>query len=353
VRDIGPRDRVKLGETLQRLIEALPLPLLVVDRSTYILGFNARAAALFGLDERRARGRALIEAVPSIELERLISRAAAGEGIEETVSMLVGSQQRAIAVNAFALPAGDGRVVVAGEDRTAAANAVKLQSEYVADISHELRTPISALRLMVETIQLSAGDAETVKMFLPKIAAEIGRMAELVEDLLDLARSESAYFPLNLTEADLGALVEEAVDSLRPRAEAAGIELSCSVQTAVGEVDPHRVAQVVTNLVDNALRHTPRDGHVRVRLSRGDGEAALVVEDDGEGIPFKDLPRVFDRFYVVDRSRARERGGTGLGLAIVKQIVEAHGGFARADSELGVGSRFSCTFPARTKIKAP
>jgi signal transduction histidine kinase len=254
--------------------------------------------------------------------------------------------EKRVAIKAFPADSENGRVLVVAEDRTEIAGIERVRRDFLADVSHELLTPISSIRLMVETIQLSGADPEALRMFLPKIATELERMTNLVEDLLELARNESRRLPLQRSTVDLRAVVKDAVELFRARAEALTIELSVEPgEPLEAEVDCERVQQVATNLVENALRHTPPSGHVKVALDRVDGEAVLKVEDDGEGIPFKDLPHVFERFYVVDRSRARGTSGTGLGLAIVKQIVEAHGGSVRADSELGRGTQFVCRLP--------
>ncbi|MBV8354814.1 MAG: hypothetical protein JO101_05810, partial [Candidatus Eremiobacteraeota bacterium] len=238
---------------------------------------------------------------------------------------------------------------VIGEDRTQLVAVERIRRDFISDVSHELRTPLAAIKLMVETIELAGDDPEAVRMFLPKIGTELERIAHLVEDLLSLARNESGQAPVRKRTVDLRALVEETLDTFRPRAQSLGVDLRLEEGPPLeAAVDPPRINQVLVNLVDNALRHTRAAGHVRVRLQHvGDGrsEATLTVEDDGVGIPFKDLPHIFERFYVVERSRARESSGTGLGLAIAKQIVEAHGGTIEAESELGRGTRFTCRLP--------
>ncbi len=204
---------------------------------------------------------------------------------------------------------------------------------------------------MVETIQLSGDDPEAIRLFLPKMVGELERMTRLIEDLLELARGEAGQVPLHPSKVDLSRLVEDTVDAFQARAQEQDIDLRFNASRVVeAEVDSKRLTQVVVNLVDNALRHTAARGHVSVGVSAENGEAFLSVEDNGVGIPFKDLPHIFERFYVVDRSRARESSGTGLGLAIVKQIVEAHGGSIRAESELGVGAKFVCSLPLKPVI---
>ncbi len=182
-------------------------------------------------------------------------------------------------------------------------------------------------------------------MFLPRIDGEVDRMVQLVEDLLDIARAEAGHLPLRRENHDLAAVAAATVQNFEQRAEQLEVRLTFSGVPTVVDGDPNRLAQVVVNLVDNALRHTPAGGTVAVGVAPRQGEAQLVVRDTGAGIPYRDIPHLFERFYVVDRSRNREAGGTGLGLSIVKQIVEAHGGVVTAESELGHGATFSCSLP--------
>ena len=171
--------------------------------------------------------------------------------------------------------------------------------------------------------------------------------------MLDLARSEWGRLRLRREDVDLASVAGNIMKTFEPRAAQLGVKLTLEGSTARLDGDPDRLAQVLVNLIDNALRHTPAGGSVTISVEQTDGAAVLVVQDTGVGIPFNDLPHVFDRFYVVDRSRARDAAGTGLGLSIVKQIVEAHGGMVTADSEFGLGSTFRCVFPtAKSTIAA-
>ena len=215
----------------------------------------------------------------------------------------------------------------------------------VADVAHELRTPLSNIQGYVEAVRdgVLPPDAATIDT----IHRQGLSLAHLVEDLRVLAETESPDFHLDRQVHSVNEVVAASVEAFRPRAEAAGVALE--VQADPGdpraELDRTRVGQVVGNLVDNAIRHTQAGGRVTVSV-RADGPAVEVtVADDGQGIPQEDLPYLFERFYRVDQSRDRRTGGAGLGLTIAKHLVEAHGGEIRAESEPGMGSRLSFRLP--------
>jgi two-component system phosphate regulon sensor histidine kinase PhoR len=345
------RTEQQFDDSLEQIVALMPVAALVVDRNGYLKFANAVAERAFDMDAERGRGRALIEAIGSVDLERLVRRALSGVRAEGTVVLRSIESERSLAVTVQALEERGGDILVVAEDRSKVADSERVRRDFLADVSHELRTPISSIRLMVETIQLSGDDPEALRLFLPRMVGELERMTRLIEDLLELARGEAGQVPLHPSKVDLSQLVEDTVTAFHSRAEEQDVDLRLDAPGTVEvEVDSKRLTQVIVNLVDNALRHTGPRGHVRVGVGADNGEAFLSVRDDGVGIPFKDLPHVFERFYVVDRSRSRGSGGTGLGLAIVKQIIEAHGGSVHVDSELGSGARFSCRFPLKFKM---
>lgn len=335
-------------DSLEQLIGLMPVAALIVDANGYLKFANAAAERAFEMDAERGRGRALIEAIGSVDLERLVHRALAGQRAEGTVVLRSFENERALAVTVQALEGRRDTILVVAEDRSKIADSDRVRRDFLADVSHELRTPISSIRLMVETIQLSGDDPEAIRLFLPKMVGELERMTRLIEDLLELARGEAGQVPLHISKVDLSRLVEDTVAAFQPRAQEQDVDLRLDAPRGLeAEVDAKQLTQVIVNLIDNALRHTPANGHVLVAVGANNGEILLSVRDDGVGIPFKDLPHLFERFYVVDRSRSRGSGGTGLGLAIVKQIIEAHGGNVWVDSELGLGARFSCRLPVK------
>jgi two-component system phosphate regulon sensor histidine kinase PhoR len=322
----------------------LPFAAFTVGSGGRVRVFNAAAGTLFGVDRTRALGRALIEVIPSVELERMVQGAIAGETRTRDIVLVSGARDQYVGVTAQ--PYENGAIAIAA-DRTALLAAERMRSDFIGNVSHELRTPLSAMKLMLETVLISDDDAEARALFLPQIQTEVERMIRLVEDLLELARSESGTVPLRRERFDLSDVATSAVNTFAQRAGSLGVELDLDAPEAV-EVDADRGAltQVAVNLVDNALRHTPAGGSVVVAVQRDGADALLCVKDTGVGIPFADLPRVFERFYVVDRSRAREHTGTGLGLAIARHLVEAHGGSLVAESVYGEGATFTMRLPA-------
>ena len=245
-----------------------------------------------------------------------------------------------------AQPYENGAIAIAA-DRTALLAAERMRSDFIGNVSHELRTPLSAMKLMLETVMVSDDDAEARALFLPQVQDEVERMIRLVEDLLELARSESGTVRLRRERFDLSEVATSVVNTFAQRAGSLGIELELEAPEAVAvDADRGALMQVAVNLVDNALRHTPSGGTVTVEVERDAPDALLCVSDTGVGIPFADLPRVFERFYVVDRSRSRDHTGTGLGLAIAKHLVEAHGGSLVAESVYGSGATFTVRLPA-------
>jgi signal transduction histidine kinase len=221
--------------------------------------------------------------------------------------------------------------------------------EFLADVSHELRTPIAALRTFNELLVEGAGDDPVTRTeFLESSRAQVERLDWLAQNLLELSKLDSGLVLLDLRSDDLRSTVEQAVEGASTAAARRGIELQVEVPAEPVAVlhDPVRIGQVVSNLVGNGLKFTPRGGHVRVRVERLADGAAISVRDDGSGIDPAELPRIFERFFRGARASDARGSGSGLGLAIVKSIVEMHGGTVDVHSRIGEGSTFEVTLPA-------
>jgi signal transduction histidine kinase len=246
----------------------------------------------------------------------------------------------------FAAPTPDGSVVLVIRDITETRRLDRVRRDFVANASHELKTPAASIQAAAETIRTAAvEDPSVIPRFASQLEREAGRLSRIVSDLLDLSRLESGSV-LDETVA-LDAIVRDEGERFEEPAAEAGVGLSVEA-AAVPRIrgSARDLALLVRNLVDNAIRYTAPGGKVRVELTTDDGEVVLAVADTGLGIPHRDLPRIFERFYRVDRARSRETGGTGLGLSIVKHVAENLGGRVEVTSELGQGTRFEVRLPA-------
>jgi signal transduction histidine kinase len=231
-----------------------------------------------------------------------------------------------------------------------------LRRQYVSNLSHELRTPLAGIRGMAETmLQYRESDETLPDRYLPRIVLQTDRLARLAAQVLDLAQIESGNILGELTPIHLEQAVEETVQLLSPLARERGVELVRELSPELPPVlgDRDCLVQVFVNLLDNALRHTPSGGVVRVAAWEAGGRLVASISDTGCGIPREHLSHLFDRFYRVDSSRSRRSGGSGLGLSIVRGIVEAHGGSIRVESEFNVGTRFFLELPLQPEPVRP
>jgi two-component system phosphate regulon sensor histidine kinase PhoR len=252
---------------------------------------------------------------------------------------------RSLLLNARPLPSGGAVLVI--HDVTEVRRLEAIRRDFVANVSHELKTPLTSISGYAETLLSDTPSRETTHQFLTTILGNARRMQRLVDDLLDLSRIESGRWQPTRTELDLPAVARESWAALAARPEAGRVtfDLDAAPEAEHLTADLDAVRQVLTNLFDNSLRYTPAGGRITCRARREDGGVALSVRDSGSGIAHEHLGRIFERFYRADTSRSREEGGTGLGLAIVKHLVEAHGGRVYAESERGRGTTVTCWFP--------
>lgn len=223
----------------------------------------------------------------------------------------------------------------------------KTRSQFVSNASHELKTPLSTMKILIETlVYQDPMDPAMTKDFLNDVNKEIDRLNRIVSDLLTLVNIDSGGMKLNLGELSLNALLDEQVKRLLPLARENGIEINLEMKDEIRIMaDGLKLQQVIYNVIDNAIKYTPRGGEVETSLMRSGKRAVIRISDTGIGIPAEDLPHIFDRFYRVDKARSRATGGTGLGLSIVKQIVQQHGGTITASSTEGHGTTFEISLP--------
>ena len=229
-----------------------------------------------------------------------------------------------------------------------------VRRDFVANVSHELKTPLTSISGYAETLVGEQPDPVTTKRFLEVILANARRMHRLVDGLLDLSKIESGGWHPVVEPLDAPSVVRETWGLFAERAAARNIGFVPQFDGKAGTIqaDPDALRQILTNLFDNALRYTQPGGRITVTLAPDEGGVRLSVRDNGSGITPEHLPRIFERFYRADPARSREEGGTGLGLAIVKHLVEAHGGSVEAESQWGLGTTITCRFPAPTEIRS-
>ncbi|MBC5724439.1 HAMP domain-containing protein [Agathobaculum sp. NSJ-28] len=245
---------------------------------------------------------------------------------------------------------GEGGVIAVIHDITEQRRLDDARREFVANVSHELRTPLTNIRSYTETLLDAAGDIpiDTEKQFLGVISSESERMARIVTDLLTLSKLDYGRMELRMTRFPLGDMLKNVANAMKFTAEDSGHELTVDTPDDLPQIvgDRERIEQVVVNILSNAVKYTPAGGHVRLSARMaGANRVRITVEDDGVGIPAADVPRLFERFYRVDKARSREAGGTGLGLAIAKEIVEQHEGKIALASEYGKGTTVTITLP--------
>jgi two-component system phosphate regulon sensor histidine kinase PhoR len=345
------RDRLdELTEERDRagqILDALDDGVLLLDGAGRLLVANPVARSWFGLPDDLRPGLPAKRVLGVPQVNDLAEQAFGARAPVVGSLTLVFPEPRTLAMRAFPLAdrGPTGRIVVTMTDITQRRRLEVLRRDFVANASHELKTPVAAVRALAETLLTALpDDPDAGRRFAERIGREAERLEVLVRDLLDLSRVERGT--LDVEPVDLVGLAKEVAGGYADLAEERRVKLRTELRPDVSvRGDRAQLGLLLSNLLDNALRHTPARGSVRVRLDTVESRAVLQVADSGEGIPAGERSRVFERFYRVDKARARQTGGTGLGLAIVRHVAEAHGGDVRVDSELGRGATFTVTLP--------
>ncbi|MCZ7685145.1 MAG: ATP-binding protein [Sandaracinaceae bacterium] len=330
---------------LRTILDAMVEAVFVTDTEGRILLTNAALLELVG---EAVEGRTAIEAIRSPELHEAVQQAIEGEAREVEIELAGPSAPRTLTAQVAPLPKQGGAVAVL-HDVTELKRADAVRRDFVANASHELRTPLTSIRGFAETLLDGAlGDERTARRFAGNIVENARRLESLVDDLLELSRAESPEGVPALTEVDAGGVAAEVLRGVEQRATEKRMQLALegAGERALAEADPRALHQVLLNLVDNAIKYTPAGGRVTVRVKKSDGRVLLEVQDDGPGIPRAHLDRIFERFYRVDKGRARAEGGTGLGLSIVRHLVSRMGGEVSVESRVGAGSTFRVSLAA-------
>ena len=349
-------ERNRSSAILRSMVEGVA----VIDAEERLVFYNRAFSEILNVDPASAEGRPLIEVIRNSDLLSLIRRALRGEeGLQTDITMGI-TQTQSFSITAAPVKALDvsasGRApnekpsgaVVVLHDVTELRRLERVRQDFVANVSHEFKTPLTAIQGFAETLLAGAlDDPENNRRFLEIIRNHAMRLARLTNDLLKLARIEAGKMELEFSSVGLLELIEACTETTLLKANRKEITLEITVPPQLPAVrgDAALLRDVLQNLLDNAIQYTPPRGHISVTASAGKREAVITVTDTGIGIPLADSERIFERFYRVDAARSREAGGTGLGLSIAKHIVEAHGGKLWVESTVGQGSKFSFSLP--------
>lgn len=341
-------ERNLMSAVLSGMIEGV----LAVDSSGRAILINQALAQIFRLDPQQGLGKTPLELVGNNELARLFAAALEEEKQTEAIIRVSLPSERFFKALATPLISPEGRVIGAVavlHDITELRRLEAMRRDFVANISHELRTPLASIQGYAETLLDGAlDDRENNRRFVEIIKRQAEGLARMAEELLTLSAVESEGFQLKPTEFEVGELVEAALSTLGEQAARKKQKIEVALEPGLRKMrgDRERLARVLINLLDNAIKFTHEQGRIVISAREtAAGQIAISVSDDGIGIPRQELPRIFERFYRVDKGRSREPGGTGLGLAIAKHIVEAHGGSIGVESAPGRGSKFTVILP--------
>lgn len=334
----------------QAILESMMEGVCALDKDGRILWVNRSAEGLFGLNPEEAKGKRLVELVRQPEIETLIAESLQSRKPAVKEIELFGPSGKSIRFQAVpcAETAGTATLVVVAQDVTEVRKLEGMRREFVANVSHELKTPLTAIKGLIETLLGGAlEDAANNRRFVSLIDEDATRLTRLIDDLLELSRIESKSQPLQFQPVSLRPLFEDLSARFRHQCEASQVSLVVEVPAGLPAIqaDPDKLRQVFVNLLDNAIKFNKPGGRVTAGAKAVSEGVCIEIADTGSGIPEADLPRIFERFYRVDKARSRELGGTGLGLSIVKHLVELQRGRIEVKSRLGQGTTFTVTLP--------
>lgn len=343
----------KSERRLNSIIESMESGLIMIDATGKVSLANRSFERMFGIPQSDLVGRSFKQLTYPYDISSLITECAESNmRIRKEIPLYYPEEK---ILEAYLAPMwveknGVG-VVVVFHDLTAIRRLEQLRKDFVANVSHELKTPITSIRGFAETLLDGAmEDPETGREFLQIIHEESLRLHRLIGDLLDLTQIESKQMPLKVSKVPVASLLQSVKKMVQDQMESKDQSLSVEIdQPFEVEVDEDRLRQILLNLLSNSMNYTPQGGQIKLRATSSAEHFRLEISDTGIGIPEQDLPRIFERFYRVDKARARDSGGTGLGLAIVKHLVEEHHGQIEVKSKVGEGTTFVLTFPLHSK----
>ncbi|MBI9075204.1 MAG: PAS domain-containing protein [Desulfatibacillum sp.] len=341
--DFITRQRNQMEAILASMVEGV----VALDSDQRVLSMNQAAGKMLRCDPQSATGKTIQEVVRNTSFHDFVLAALQSESPVEEEFVMAGRQERYFKVRGMILRDAQAQrmgALVVLNDMTQVAKLENMRKDFVANVSHEIKTPITAIKGFVETLLDGAlDDKENAIRFLEIISRHTDRLKAIVEDLLELSRIEQAGGQeLSLEKASVKEALETAIQLCETKAVTSNItiEMDCA-EDLTATFEPTMLEQAIANLLDNAIKYSEEHGCVRIRAKARDQEVVIMVEDDGSGIDQDHLPRLFERFYRVDKARSRSLGGTGLGLAIVKHIMAAHGGHVSVESQIGKGSVFT------------
>lgn len=344
------RQRKEHKAVLSSMSEAV----LAVDSEQKLITLNSSAAEMIGVEIPQAKGRALQEVVRNPALQNfVINSLASNEPVEENITFHEDDNEHFLQARSNALQDEDGQkigILVVLNDITRIRRLEKVRSDFVANVSHELKTPITSIKGFVETLLEGAvKNPDEAQRFLDIIAKQTDRLDAIIDDLLALSRIEqhTEKTQIELEDSNIKEMLNDAIELCKNKAQAKHIEvkLTCA-QEIKAQINTPLLEQAVVNLLDNAIKYSSNNSKIEIEALKNENNISITVTDFGCGIDKNSLPRLFERFFRVDKARSRKLGGTGLGLAIVKHIVQAHNGSVDVNSSPGKGSKFTINLPA-------
>jgi two-component system phosphate regulon sensor histidine kinase PhoR len=343
------QQRNELEAVLSSMLEGV----IAVDRNERIISMNPAAGRMFDCDPAKVQGRNIQEVVRNLAIQRFVTRVLT---TSETVSddfILYRAEERTLNIHSSPLyDAGSVQigVLLVMNDVTQLRHLENVRKDFVANVSHEIKTPLTAIKGFVETLQQgTVEDKAEQERFLGIVLKHVNRLGAILEDLLALSRmeQENGIEEVRLGIGRIKEVIQTAIQVCQPKAAARDITISVdAAEDLTASLDATLLEQAFVNLIDNAVKYSDDGSQVLISAAQEKREVTIMFADQGSGIPNKHLPRLFERFYRVDKARSRKLGGTGLGLAIVKHIVQAHGGHITVESSLGQGSTFTVHLPS-------